>query len=182
LAQPLGPTPRPPRSAREAEAYNAALAAALGAACTAASPEELRVLLGAGPLAAAQPGSWAARHVSAMTLAAAAQAAPARLEAEGLLKAAVEAAVKFSRDDRCETGGSSSAAAPLRAGACLVGSGPAVAGLRTAGAPGCLRPAPPHPTPPHPNPPAGWRSRWLAAGLPPGWQRRTGARCPRCRA
>ncbi len=84
------------------DGFRAAVASTLGAYAPHCSETELNSLLSGpvGPLGGgAAAGAWEVREGAAMLLAAVGRGeAGAKLEEAGLLKAAVEAAVKFSKD------------------------------------------------------------------------------------
>ena len=90
---------RPSATSGGVDPLAAALVTAMAQYCAAAGVGGLTRVLGAGPLAAAGiSGSKEARDLAAMLLAAVAGSAAGDLDGAGLLRGAVEAAVKATRD------------------------------------------------------------------------------------
>lgn len=96
---------RPSGTSGVVDPLSAALVTAMSQYCAAAGASGLSRVLAAGPLAAAgSSGSTEARELSAMLLAAVAAAAADLLDAAGLLRGAVEAAVRATRDQLVSEG------------------------------------------------------------------------------
>jgi hypothetical protein len=89
---------RPSSTSGTVDPAAAALATALARYCAVSGPNGMSTVLEAGPLGSKAQGSQQERELAAMLLAAVAAAAAAPLEAAGLLKPAIEAAVKATRD------------------------------------------------------------------------------------
>jgi hypothetical protein len=89
---------RPSSTSGTVDPAAAALATALARYCAVSGPSGMSAVLEAGPLGSKAQGSQQERELAAMLLAATAAAAAAPLEAAGLLKPAIEAAVKATRD------------------------------------------------------------------------------------